>query len=109
LFLLTHDYVGNIFYCAFQLVLGKKEKKKGQAKFKEGYEEAAGISTPSKEVVEDSVPGSVSSEVNQLIALAHQPPLSAYITLAGDKNLQLVSSYKHVMKIYVQNDLDFQI
>jgi len=69
---------------------GKKDKKKGQAKFKEGYEEAAGISTPSKEVVEDSVPGSVTSEVNQLIALAHQPPLSAYITLAGDKNLQLM-------------------
>ena len=100
LFLLTHDCVGNIFYYAFQLVLGKKEKKKGQAKFKEGYEEAAGISTPSKEVVEDSVPGSVTSEVNQLIALAHQPPLSAYITLAGDKNLQLVSSYKHIMKIH---------
>lgn len=69
---------------------GKKEKKKGQAKLKEGYEEAAGISTPSKEVVEDTVPGSVTSEVNHLIAVAHQPPLSAYIRLAGDKNLQLM-------------------
>jgi hypothetical protein len=45
--------------------------------------------------VEDTVPGSVASEVNQLMAVAHQPPLSAYIRLAGDKNLQLVSSCKH--------------
>jgi hypothetical protein len=57
--------------------------------------------------VEDSVPGSVTSEVNQLMAVAHQPPLSAYIMLAGDKNLQLVSSYKHVLKIRIQNDSDF--
>ncbi|PNF29931.1 AP-3 complex subunit delta-1 [Cryptotermes secundus] len=69
---------------------GKKEKKKGQVKYKEGYEEAAGISTPSKEVVEDTLPDCVTSEVNQLAAVVQQPPLSAYIRLAGDKNLQLM-------------------
>jgi hypothetical protein len=77
----------------FYFVLGKKEKKKGQIKYKEGYEEAAGISTPSKEVVEDTVPDCVTSEVNQPAPVVQQPPLSAYIRLAGDKNLQLVSSY----------------
>jgi hypothetical protein len=73
-------------------ILGKKEKKKGQAKYKEGYEEAAGISTPSKEVVEDTVPGSVASDTNHLVSAVQQPPLSTYIRLSGDKNLQLVSS-----------------
>lgn len=106
MYLLTHDCVGNIFVLCFSTCIGKREKKKGQAKFKEGYEEAAGISTPSKEIVEYSVPGSVTSDMNQLIAVPHQPPLSAYITLAGDKNLQLVSGYKHI-KINVQNDSDF--
>jgi hypothetical protein len=81
-----------LLHFAFHCVLGKKEKKKGQVKYKEGYEEAAGISTPSKEVVEDTLPDCVTSEMNQLAAVVQQPPLSAYIRLAGDKNLQLVSS-----------------
>lgn len=74
---------------ALYFILGKREKKKGQAKYKEGYEEAAGISTPSKEVVEDAV----TSEINHLVSVVQQPPLSTYVRLAGDKNLHLVSCY----------------
>jgi hypothetical protein len=74
-------------------ILGKREKKKGLAKYKEGYEEAAGISTPSKEVVEDTVSGSVTSEINHMVPVVQQPPLSTYVRLAGDKNLHLVSNY----------------
>jgi len=85
-------------------VLGKKEKKKVQAKYKEGYEEAAGISTPSKEVVEDTLPGSVTSEINQIAATVQQPPLSAYVKLAGDKNLQLVSSFS-ILQTHICGDL----
>lgn len=73
-------------------ILGKREKKKVQAKYKEGYEEAAGISTPSKEVVEDTLPGNVTSEINHLVPVVQQPPLSTYVRLAGDKNLHMVSS-----------------
>ncbi|XP_069693426.1 AP-3 complex subunit delta-1-like [Periplaneta americana] len=69
---------------------GKKEKKKGQTKYKEGYEEAAGISTPSKEVVEENLPGSVVSDISQPVTMVQQPPLSAHVWLAGDKNLQLM-------------------
>jgi hypothetical protein len=43
--------------------------------------------------VEDSLPDCVTSEMNQLATVMQQPPLSAYIRLAVDKNLQLVSSY----------------
>lgn len=43
--------------------------------------------------MEDTLPDCVTSEVNQLAAVVQQPPLSAYIRLAGDNNLQLVSNY----------------
>nr|CAD7586612.1 unnamed protein product [Timema genevievae] len=57
-----------------------KEKKLSQ-KPKEGYEEAAGISTPSKEVItEMSLEGNMSP----------QSPLANYTRLANDKTLQLM-------------------
>lgn len=59
-------------------------KHKDSSKSKEGYEEAAGISTPSKEVL------SFSEKNHNPPPSAAAPPLSAYSKLASDKTLQLV-------------------
>ncbi|XP_049804898.1 AP-3 complex subunit delta-1 isoform X1 [Schistocerca nitens] len=68
---------------------GKKSKRKVISKLKEGYEEASGISTPSKEVVTEqsssAITGGSGTEIN--------PPfscLSSFSRLASDNSVEMV-------------------
>ncbi|KAJ9584594.1 hypothetical protein L9F63_021064 [Diploptera punctata] len=69
----------------------KEKKKKTQVKYKEGYEEAAGISTPSKEVVDDDDDDEDGNEVPVVLA---PPPMTNYKKLADDKNMQMLYETK---------------
>lgn len=67
----------------------KSSKHKDSTKSKEGYEEAAGISTPSKEILSFV-------DKSRSAPSAAAPPLSAYSKLAADKTLQLVHEVRTV-------------
>lgn len=68
----------------------RQSKHKDSSKSKEGYEEAAGISTPSKEIL------NFSERNHNPPPSAAAPPLSAYSKLASDKTLQLMHEVRPV-------------
>lgn len=67
----------------------RTSKRKDSTKSKEGYEEAAGISTPSKEVLNFA-------EKNRRASSVTAPPISAYSKLAVNKTLQLTHEVRPV-------------
>ncbi|XP_066997437.1 AP-3 complex subunit delta-1 [Anabrus simplex] len=69
---------------------GKKEKRKSTLKLKEGYEEAAGISTPSKEIINECLINEDSLEIHQDSVQELPSLIPAYRKLAGDKTVQMM-------------------